>query len=311
MADSFEALKKELEEKKQQDELKGKEEQNDNSLEKKRRRRHHHHSHSNSNSKSKKHRRHRRHRHGKRRFNKKKFFLFAGIYLLVLILIGVGLIYAMKRNGEREMVADDFNITSPKTVNATVSKNGEYVTYNGAKYKYNKNIINILFLGVDKAISSEESKQIGDNNQSDVIMLCSINKEEKKIVLFNVPRDIIADVNVYSPGGGFDRVDKMQIALAYAYGDGKEKSCMNSVESVSRVFYNLPIKTYFSMNLDGITPVNDSIGGVDVTSPETIAEFTEGEKYHLEGSMADDFVRMRSKETADANLKRNERQRCI
>ena len=63
------------------------------------------------------------------------------------------------------------------------------------------------------------------------------------------------------------------------------------------------------MNLDGVAPINDSVGGVDVKSPETIGEFVEGEQYHLMGAQASNFIQLRSKETADANLKRNERQR--
>ena len=50
------------------------------------------------------------------------------------------------------------------------------------------------------------------------------------------------------------------------------------------------------------------MGGVDVTSPETIASFVEGEDYHLVGEEAETFVRKRDMQRLDANLLRMERQ---
>ena len=311
MANEYDVLKKELEENKAHDEeMKNQaEEKAEDSSESKHRHHHHHHHHHHSGKKGK-HRRH--HRHHRRHRNKKRVrrvLLYIGILFLLAVAVVVGSLFAMRKEGEFSMVAKDYNITAPENLNVNLDDKGDYVTYNGERYKYNNDIINILFLGIDKKNSSDQSKQIGENRQSDVITLCSINKSEKKIVIFNVPRDIITDISVFSPGGEYVGREKMPIALAYAYGDGKAKSCLNSIDAVSRLFYNLPVKTYFSMNLDGVAPINDSVGGVDVKSPETIGEFVEGEQYHLMGAQASDFIQLRSKETADANLKRNERQR--
>ena len=65
---------------------------------------------------------------------------------------------------------------------------------------------------------------------------------------------------------------------------------------------------YFSLDLDGISEVNDSVGGVDVVSPSTIGDFHEGITYHLEGVEAENFVRTRDSENVEANLERNSRQ---
>ena len=309
MSQKIDAIKKELEEKKLKDEENVNTDQaaeNDDGSYEGSHHHHHHHHHHHSGKRSK----HRRRYHRRRKMKKvRKIILRVGILLLLAVIVVIGTLLAMRNRGEFSMTIDDYNITAPQSVNASVGDRGEYVTYNGERYKFNKDIINILFLGIDNEDSGSAGKQIGENRQSDVITLCSINKNENKIVIFNVPRDIYTDISVYSPGGEYVGREKMAIASAYAYGDGKEKSCLNSAEAVSRLFYNLPIKTYFSMNLDGVAPMNDSIGGVDVKSPETIGEFVKGEKYHLNGAQADDFIRLRDKENADANLKRNERQR--
>lgn len=265
-------------------------------------RRHHHHRH--SGSKRKRRRKHKSKRKSKRR--KKVLITILVLFLTALFVAGVSL-FAMYRNGKDQMHADNYNITAPEGV--TIGKNGNYIIYNGERYNYNDDVISILFLGIDNKNSSDEQKQIGKGHQSDVIVLGAINPKDNKITLINVPRDIMTDVDVYSPAGGYVGREQMQIALAYAYGDGAEKSCLNAAESVSRLFYNLPIKTYISLNLDGVPEINDSVGGVDVVSPETIGEFTKGESYHLDGEAARAFVNKRVSDRADANILRNQRQK--
>lgn len=267
-------------------------------------RRHHHHHHHHS---GKKHRKHRSTKSKNRKKMIKRILIIAAALLLTAVIAVAATLFAMYRNGRYETIADNYDIKAPADV--TVGRKGEYVYYNGSRYNLNKDIITMLFLGVDNSDSEAEKKMIGNNHQSDVILVGAIDKANQKISIINVPRDLITDVNVYSPGGGYVGQERMQIALAYAYGDGAHSSCTNSKEAVSRLFYNLPISTYMSLNMDGITAINDSIGGVDVVSPETIGEFKKGETYHLEGAEARYFIEQRSMERADANLLRNERQK--
>lgn len=140
-------------------------------------------------------------------------------------------------------------------------------------------------------------------------MLVSIDTSNGKITLFNISRDSMVDVTMYSAGGAYAGTEKQQICLSYSYGDGKESSCENTVNSVQRLFYNIPINTYFSLDLDGISALNDSVGGVDVVSPETIGEFVEGESYHLVGQQAESFVRTRDTSKTDSNNMRMQRQK--
>ena len=267
---------------------------------------HHHHHHHHSGKKRRK-----KHRSSEKRKKRKKMILrillIVGVLLVTAVIVVGATLFSMYRNGKNETIAENYDIKAP--ANVTVGRKGDYVYYNGSRYNLNKDIITMLFLGVDNKNSSEESKKIGDNHQADMIIVAAIDKVNQKISFINVPRDIITDVSVYSPGGGYVGQEKMQIALAYAYGDGAHSSCTNAREAVSRLFYNLPLSTYISLNMDGIEAINDSVGGVDVTSPETVGEFVKGEKYHLEGLAARHFVDRRSMERADANLLRNERQK--
>lgn len=247
-----------------------------------------------------------KHRKKKKRMKRwKKVLLSIGCVLLGLIVLIVGTVAVLYFNGSNQLLEGDYVITAPENVD--VHNNGETIVYNGVTYKYNKNITSILMMGVDKR-ELDSPKTIGQAGQSDVNILLTVDTSTGKMTLINISRDIMTEVTEYSTSGAYIGMDTMQLCLAYSFGDGKETSCNNQVSAVKRIFYNVPINSYYSLDLDGIAAINDSIGGVDVVSPETIGDFVEGETYHLEGKQAESFVRERRHDTADANVYRNQRQ---
>ncbi len=259
------------------------------------------------------HHHHHHHHHGSRRKKKmkgwKKALLIIGCVLLSLILVTVGTVLILYNNGNRELFnSEDIKIVAPEEVPAKVQDDGKYIVYNGETYKMNEHITNLLFMGVDmRDIENLTSEGLG--GQADAIVMMAMDFDKNKTSMIAIPRDTITDVAVYSVGGSYAGMRKQQLCLAYAYGDGKESSCENMVASVRRIFYNIPISTYFALDLDGISELNDAVGGVDVISPETIEQFVEGEEYHLVGDEAETFVRRRRMDRLDANLFRMERQK--
>ncbi|MCH5296092.1 MAG: LCP family protein [Ruminococcus sp.] len=235
----------------------------------------------------------------------KKVLLSVGCVLLGLVLLFVGTVAVLYFNGSKELISNDYTILAPENVD--VQNNGEYVVYNGVTYKYNENITSILLMGIDENELDGE-KKIGQAGQSDVNILLTIDTSTGKMSLINISRDIMTDVTEYSVNGGYIGMATHQLCLAYSFGDGKETSCINQVNTVKRLFYNIPINSYFSLDLDGISAINDSVGGVDVVSPENIGDFKQGETYHLEGTQAEAFVRKRQHDTVDANTYRMARQ---
>lgn len=238
----------------------------------------------------------------------KKILISVGCSLVALILIIVSTVALLINNGNKQMITNDYTILTPsEEIDAIVQNQGEYIVYNGKTYKYNNNITSILCMGIDKR-DIEGTNVQGTGGQADVIVLAAIDTTTGKTSLINISRDTMTDVTTYSEGGSYIGSSIQQICLSYAYGDGKKTSCENTVSSVQRLFYNIPINSYIALDLDGISVVNDSIGGVDVTSPETIGQFAQGETYHLEGDMAESFVRSRDMDAVDANNARNKRQ---
>lgn len=249
---------------------------------------------------------HNSHKRKKKMKKWKKALLSVGCVLLGLVLLVVGTVAVLYYKGSSELLNDDYSISAPNDVQ--VQNNGEFVVYNGVTYQYNKNITSILLMGIDER-DLDGQKIIGQAGQSDVNILLTIDTLTGKMTMINISRDTMAEITEYSTGGGYLGMETMQLCLAYSFGDGKETSCENQVNTVKRLFYNVPINSYYSLDLNGISAINDSVGGVDVVSPETIGNFKEAETYHLEGDQAESFVRLRRHDTPDANNYRMARQK--
>ncbi|MCD8025928.1 MAG: LCP family protein [Clostridiales bacterium] len=225
--------------------------------------------------------------------------------LLSLAVLIAGSIALLINKGSSELLSESYIVTAPDGVET--QDGGDYVVYNGHTYQLNKKVTSILCMGIDKRDLGKTSTGTG-GGQADAIILIAVDTSNGNTTMINISRDTMTDVSVYSAGGSFVDTETMQICLSYAYGDGEESSCENTVSSVQRLFYNIPINSYMSLDLDGISAINDSIGGVDVVSPETIGDFVQGKTYHLEGDLTEAFVRTRDTSQLDSNNGRMQRQ---
>ncbi len=251
---------------------------------------------------------HHKHHHKKNK-GWKKAIIITIIILLILILSAISALLIATNIGKGEMLDENKNavITVPEEVENY--ENGKIITYKGKKYQLNENMTSILFMGVDEREFEEDDANYGTNGNADVIMLMTIDTETGKSNLISISRDTMAEIDVYSTEGKYTGTETSQVALAFSYGNGKETSCENEVKAVRRMFYNIPISSYLALDLDSIGTINDAVGGVTVTSPETIGPFKEGESVTLIGDMAETFVRTRNTAELDSNSKRMERQK--
>lgn len=271
-----------------------------------------HHSHSRKSSRK----RHRSHKKRKRVI--KRILIAAASVVLSLVLIATGVFIYLRETGKRELTESAGTIAAPENLPVTAADDGNTIKYNGKTYKYKQDAVNILFMGVDDYGTDEGEAEIGENHSADVIILMTIDLKENRMTLVNIPRDIITDVIVYSPAGGYTGIEKLPVAMSYAYGDGEHSSCINTLDAVRKMFYNIPVNSYLSLKIEGISVINDSVGGVDVKCPEDLYDsvtgeivMSKGEEYHLEGDDARFFVMTRRHDTAEANLLRNERQKIF
>ena len=85
------------------------------------------------------------------------------------------------------------------------------------------------------------------------------------------------------------------LALAYAYGDGREKSCQYMADAVSRLLDGLSIDGYMAFSMSVIPVVNDGVGGVAVTIKDRELEkadpdFIYGKDLTLRGKQAEAYI---------------------
>ncbi len=263
--------------------------------------RHHSHSHGSHGHSSHKHHSHRHHS------RKKKMPTFAKVLLsllsifLVFAIVVTATFFSLRSSGKKDLQPAD---VSEITI-------GDTVDYNGHKYVYNENIVTIAFLGIDKENFGLENEKVGTAGQSDTDMLCVIDTATGKATLISIPRETMVDIDIYSTAGAFIKTENKQLCLAYAYGDGGHKSCQNTLDAISRIFYEIPIEKYFALDIEGIPALNDAIGGVTVTSLYDFKEYgiKKGDEVKIKGDFAEVYVRHRDMDSADASLNRLERQK--
>lgn len=264
----------------------------------------------------------------KRKRNKKKksisWLKVTGIVFLIILLLIVfvlgGFVLA-KEKGRREMLGEgDAQVTifAPELEDQEIilEDGGEVVVYNGQRYRYNKNITSILCMGIDREEWNEGEDVVGTSGQADMLMLAILDTQSGWVKLWNISRDSMVDVDIYDIDGKFAKTEDMQLCLAFAYGDGKEGSCQNTLRSVSRLLYGMPIQSYAALDMNAIVPLNDMIGGVEVTIHEEDIlpdSFVPQTTVLLKGEDARTYVRSRRTElpdeAIDSNNNRMERQK--
>lgn len=233
---------------------------------------------------------------------------------VIIILVLLILFIILRYTGILKLTDySNLDMTAPIIENAQVEleSNGQKVTYKGKEYTFNENMTSILCIGVDKY---ELGVDDGTGGQADALYLIALDTATGKTKVIAVPRDIVTDIGIYSPEGEYLRTEKRQLCLAYAYGDGRKTSCLNTATAVSRLFYQLPISSYFAVNLNAIPALNDAVGGVTVTITgdyfyDTSHTFYyEGAEVTLYGDDALSYIRQRDVNYLSSSTDRLNRQ---
>lgn len=186
------------------------------------------------------------------------------------------------------------------------------ITYDGKQYRYNHNLINILYLGIDNNDVIRNDMMPGNAGQTDCIMILSLNKETKQAKILQIPRDTMTEIDIYNRSGEAFKTVTEQIATQYAYCTGGTNSCWAAKKTISEMLYDLPIDGYLAMDMASISLVNDAIGGVTLKIPKDYTminpEFQKGVTLTLKGEQAYDYVHWRDTNASFSNNDRLERQ---
>lgn len=231
--------------------------------------------------------------------------------IIVVLMISIVVMTLMKENDSRPAAGNE----NGNGTGSTDKWQEGVISYNGKKYLYNTSIKTYLFLGIDKAGKVTEAENGLSGGQSDAIFLLVENGKAKTMSIIAINRNTMTGVDVYDEQGGYEGQYKMQICLQHGYGDGMRISCLRSVDAVSRLFFNLPISGYMSMNMDAIPIINDAVGGVtvqvmnDLESTSLGVSLKQGENVTLSGNEAYVYIRSRDVNVFDSASMRLERQK--
>ncbi|MEG1494498.1 MAG: LCP family protein [Gordonibacter sp.] len=246
----------------------------------------------------------------KRRNNKrKKRVRTTLVVILALALVGGGVAFGVMSaikagEGAVHQAAQAEDIQTVE--NAVTYDEGKTVKYNGHTYALNENIVSISIIGFDRTAPAVEGEKAG---QADAVLVMALDTKTGKVTAIGLPRDSMVEVGEFV-GDAFAGLNTMQLCLAYGYGDGRETSCQYTTTVASRVLYNMPISYYFALDLSGVGPLNDAIGGVALTPLQSIpnTNVVEGQDTVLFGNNALRYVQWRDTSVLDSSLDRQARQ---
>lgn len=271
---------------------------------------------------------------------KKKLFLGVGVLgilaAFILIYVGIGL-YRQRKDTEAQIAAryttgadvqgdaaDAEETQAPQETSVVVAETASEeeqhrfesmdVELNGQSYHRNTAIKAYLIMGVDRSGDMQETQVTGLGGQSDGVFLIAHNTADNTVKILQIPRDTMTPITLTDLSGNVLGKDIQHLTLAYAYGDGKQKSCEYMAEAVTTLLGGLQIDGYMSVNTEVISILNDLVGGVTVTIETDGLEaadpsFTLGNTVTLQGKQAERFVRYRDTAQDNTALTRMDRQR--
>lgn len=192
------------------------------------------------------------------------------------------------------------------------------IVYNGENYKYNEDILTFLVMGVDSLTTLPKPEEVTDytlGGQADTLFLVVINPHLEDIKVIAINRNSMTEIDVYDSDNNYIRSDYLQVCLQHGYGSGLEDSCERQVDTVSKMFFDLPIHGYISMNMAAVSILNDTAGGITLEVLENVPWGTDviadglGKTVTLEGMDAYYYLQFRDVEIFDSASMRLARQK--
>ncbi|MFC2023563.1 LCP family protein, partial [Chloroflexota bacterium] len=161
---------------------------------------------------------------------------------------------------------------------------------------FSEDVVNILLIGLDS------TKNLRSQN-SDVIIVVSVDKSSKQVAMLSIPRDLW----VYIPTHGWSRINTAhRRGYLNSYpGEGPEL-----LKRTIEINFGIPIQHWARVDFRGFRRVVDELGGVDMTvacpvnlryKPPTSADSDDAQEelilepgvYHMDGDTALRYVRTR------------------
>lgn len=229
---------------------------------------------------------------------KKVLIIVLSAVAAIAVALGGG-IYWMYTSGRSSIRDNRGEISTPESLVDAVEDDGMTVEYGGVRYRYNEDVVSLLFIGVDKN-TLQDNLGYGQNGQADSLFIATLDTKAGTVRVIPLPRESMVDVNMVGISGGYAGTEKAQLCLAYAYGNTGEESSENVARSVSRLLYGMPVDAYVAVDIDGVQVITDAVGGVPITVRDSFSyqghTFRAGENVTLNGKEAILYTRYRAED---------------
>ena len=235
----------------------------------------------------------------KKKPQKKKHKLLRTVLVLLVIGIAAAAIYGynyikdLKDNPLEHFRTESQGTPSPIIYQETPSPNS---TAKPKTLQYNDQVINVLLLGID---SNEEREAVAMGFRSDTMVVTAVDVVANKVSMLSIPRDTRIKVRNLADSGKVkeDALNKANAAFSFG-GDTMEKRSLNSMFCISRFLsfegLNIPMNYYVAVDMDGLGPIIDAVGGVEVVLDMDFPGYgKKGETIKLTSKNVMDFVRER------------------
>jgi LCP family protein required for cell wall assembly len=187
----------------------------------------------------------------------------------------------------------------------------DLVEIDGVQYRKRGSLTTILLMGIDRD-SGTVSTGYRNGGQADFLRLLVIDAAQKRVTQVPIDRDTMTPITILGVLGDESGVRTAQISLSHGFGDGGDQSCELTAKAVSNLLMGAPVDMYLAMDMDGISVLNDSVGGVTVTLEDDFSSLDPamqpGTTLTLMGEQAELFVRSRMSIGVGDNASRMKRQ---
>ena len=171
--------------------------------------------------------------------NRKKWMaaVIAGASVLTaFFLYRTGQLYLEKRALAEEVLQWHRDVDGDREQSAV-----DRIEYQGKIYRRNTYVKAILCMGIDRPGSLKETMVAGSGGQADAIFLVAQDMARDKVEILMIPRDTMTEITLTDLSGNVLGRDIQHLALGYAYGDGRDKSCQYMKEAASNLLGGLAI----------------------------------------------------------------------
>lgn len=228
------------------------------------------------------------------------------VYLLIpaiLLMVALFILSAVK-------LLESLLIPKVEVMEQTKSK---MIVRDGISYYPRQDMNVVLLIGTDIDGKIQSSGSYNNKASADMVALLVFDEASEEFWVLSLNRDTMMNIPVLGLNGRQAGTVYAQLATSHNYGSGLADSCENTRKAVSDFLYGITIDHYFSMNMDGIGILNDSVGGVEVRIDDDFSQvdpsLVQGSTMVLNGEQAYSFVRSRASVGSKLNISRMERQR--